>query len=236
MKHDIYDPNNILEAYKNEENNDAWNIFKFNILQKLGSIKNKLFTQKDKCQGKEYLNLGAGSNLFNTYINLDVHNKKSLFSISKDEVFRHDLREKLKFKDNSFIGVYTEHCLEHLNPRESFNVLKECYRILKKGGILRIVVPDAEKYVNYYIAKKANADTTSFGQFNNWKLGAEALRGLTCYLGHYTLYDSELLSIYLKSIGFEKIKICKYRESYDENLVKDNPGREWNSLYIEAIK
>lgn len=45
-----------------------------------------------------------------------------------------------------------------------------------------------------------------------------------------------MLSIYLKNIGFKEIKICKFRESNDENLIKNNPGREWNSLCLEAIK
>jgi hypothetical protein len=41
--------------------------------------------------------------------------------------------------------------------------------------------------------------------FNAWPLGAEALRGLTCYHGHYCLYDQILLREYFEFIGFSKV-------------------------------
>jgi predicted SAM-dependent methyltransferase len=236
MANSNYNPNYLFESYKNYENNNILPMLKFNILQELGQFKNKFFKQKSKYQNKEYLHLGCGPNIFCNWVNLDAHTKKSILSLTQDEIFRHDLRKRLPFSNNCFTGIYTEHCLEHLNPKESFDVLSECFRVLKNGGTLRVIVPDAEKYAKYYLAKITKSDTTHFGEFNGWKLGAEALRGLTCYLGHYTLYDTELLVKYLEFIGFSEVKTSKCGESADLNLMRDMPEREWNSLYVEAIK
>jgi predicted SAM-dependent methyltransferase len=245
MNQTKYDPLKLFNQYRLEENNDVYKLLKFNILQLLGQQKNKIFKQENKYKNKDYLQLGCGSHLFDGWVNLDVHCKKSLISFSSDVIFRHDLRQKLPFPNDTFKGIFTEHCLEHLNPRESFNALKEAYRVLKKNGVLRVIVPDAEKYASYYMAKLNNLDTRSFGGyedprgeygFNDWKIGAEALRGLSCYLGHYCLYDPQLLSEYLRFIGFKDVRRVKFSEGLNLELVRDAPEREWNSLYMEGIK
>ena len=46
----------------------------------------------------------------------------------------------------------TKSIIEHLNPKQSLFFLKECYRILKKGGIMRMVTPDFENQVIEYIS------------------------------------------------------------------------------------
>ena len=41
--------------------------------------------------------------------------------------------------------VYSEHMFEHVLPMDGAAFLKESYRILKPGGVLRVVTPDLEK-------------------------------------------------------------------------------------------
>jgi predicted SAM-dependent methyltransferase len=49
----------------------------------------------------------------------------------------------LPFEDDSFTFIYSEHFFEHLTPSLARELLRECYRVLKVGGVLRTVVPDA---------------------------------------------------------------------------------------------
>lgn len=50
---------------------------------------------------------------------------------------------RLPFESSSFGFVYSEHFLEHLTRSLVLELLRECHRILKVGGVLRTVIPDA---------------------------------------------------------------------------------------------
>lgn len=67
------------------------------------------------------------------------------------EVFN-GIIEEAKFADNFFDVVIMTHTLEHLpNPLAS---LKEVYRILKPGGALQLVVPNASSFNNWLSKEK----------------------------------------------------------------------------------
>lgn len=49
----------------------------------------------------------------------------------------------LPFESGQFGMVYSEHFFEHLTPELAHELFIECKRVLKAGGVLRTVVPDA---------------------------------------------------------------------------------------------
>ena len=53
--------------------------------------------------------------------------------------------------------IYSSHSLEYFDREQVGNVLREWARVLKKGGILRVAVPDFDALLSVY--KKTN-DTT----------------------------------------------------------------------------
>jgi predicted SAM-dependent methyltransferase len=65
-----------------------------------------------------------------------------------------NLRRRLPFSTDSFDAVYSSHVLEHLYEPEAYGLLSECVRILKPGGVLRIVVPDLQAMVRLYQESK----------------------------------------------------------------------------------
>lgn len=69
-----------------------------------------------------------------------------------DETICWDLRRGIPFGDQSFDVVYHSHLLEHVDRDAAPGFLKECYRVLKPGGILRVVVPDLETLSRSYLA------------------------------------------------------------------------------------
>jgi len=82
------------------------------------------------------LNLGCGNKKMYEYINID----KSKFA-NPDLVL--DLEEgKLPYEDESISGIVATHILEHI--QNIIPLMNECYRVLKKGGYMRIVVPQNE--------------------------------------------------------------------------------------------
>lgn len=82
---------------------------------------------------------------------LDGERKRAYDAIA-GEVMRHDLRKGIPFPDGSADAVYHSHLLEHLDRDAVPGFLAEVRRVLKPGGVHRIVVPDLETDARAYIA------------------------------------------------------------------------------------
>lgn len=93
-----------------------------------------------------YLNLGCGYHysLQQEWTNID-------FVSTGQGVIAHNLLKGIPFADNTFSLVYHSHVLEHFEKEDGALFVKECFRVLKPGGILRIAVPDLEAIVRNYI-------------------------------------------------------------------------------------
>ena len=78
------------------------------------------------------LNVGAGTEILQGYINLDIVNL-----VGTDIVA--DVNKKLPFKDNYFDEILASDIIEHVDNVPK--VIKELHRILKTGGKLKIKVP-----------------------------------------------------------------------------------------------
>jgi predicted SAM-dependent methyltransferase len=62
-----------------------------------------------------------------------------------------DLSKGIPFPDEVFDAVYHCHLLEHLDREAAPGFLAECFRVLKPGGLLRVVVPDLELLARHYL-------------------------------------------------------------------------------------
>lgn len=90
------------------------------------------------------LNLGCGTRYSKDWVNID-------FVSSNPNVIAHNLTLGIPFGENEFDVVYHSHVLEHFDKEQGFRFIKECYRVLKDGGIIRIAVPDLEGIAKNYI-------------------------------------------------------------------------------------
>ncbi len=89
-------------------------------------------------------------------------NRLKRFNEFPDNIMIYNVHKKLPFKSGSVDTVYHSHLLEHFDRSLAKKFLTEVKRILKPGGIHRIVVPDLEKKCRRYIAHleacKSNQD------------------------------------------------------------------------------
>jgi predicted SAM-dependent methyltransferase len=90
------------------------------------------------------LNLGCGNSHHPDWVNID-------FIAASSKVLVHDLRKTLPIDEGSCDVVYTSHVLEHFSRNEARAFLKECYLVLRPGGLLRIAVPDLETIARLYL-------------------------------------------------------------------------------------
>jgi predicted SAM-dependent methyltransferase len=202
------------------------------ILNELISFIGRIFKKKIKNKNL-YLNIGCGENIINNYDNLDFYSISNFF---KKKIIMSDIRYPLPFYENSYLGVFCSHTIEHLDYAHAKQLLNEIKRILKPNGIVRIAVPDLEKYVEFYLNKKPFGEKQKFNEFYNFYNGCEAIWFLTNYNYHLSLWDKEMLINELKDSGFLNIRVCKFQSGLDVNLLKDIQVRDHESLYIEASK
>lgn len=92
----------------------------------------------------KYLNLGCGTKFHKDWTNID-------FVKTGESVIAHNLLEGIPFEAEQFDAVYHSHVLEHFSKNDAEKFIKECYRVLKPNGIIRIAVPDLEKIAREYI-------------------------------------------------------------------------------------
>jgi predicted SAM-dependent methyltransferase len=103
--------------------------------------------------GRELLvNVACGPQPLEGFVNLDVHPVA-------DDVIAWDSRRTLPLGDGAARGIRVEHFVEHLETREELPAfLRDCHRSLATGGVLRIIVPDAGRYLQAY----CRADLSGF--------------------------------------------------------------------------
>jgi len=112
----------------------------------------------------KYLNVGCGAVFHPSWINVDMISYCS-------EVQACDLRKGIPYPDQYFDACYSSHVLEHLTPDEAVPFFKECSRVLKPSGILRIVVPDLEAICRQYLHTLETASTDSKAEANyDWMI------------------------------------------------------------------
>ena len=110
-------------------------------------FKKENFTTNDQRSIKnssKLLNLGCGSHYHKEWVNID-------FNSNNGEVIKHNLTKDIPFENNYFDAVYHSHVLEHFPKELAPNFLRECFRVLRKGGIIRVVVPDLEQIIKHYL-------------------------------------------------------------------------------------
>ena len=90
------------------------------------------------------LNLGCGTRYHRDWVNLN-------FTSTGPEVIAHDLYRGIPFNTELFDVVYHSHLIEHFPKSFAPILLKECHRVLKPGGTLRIALPDLEQIARFYI-------------------------------------------------------------------------------------
>lgn len=108
------------------------------------------------------LNIGCGKRYRDGWVNIDLN------PASKD-VIAWDVSKGLPFENEYFDVVYHSHLLEHFSMEEAPLFLKECHRVLKHGGIIRVVTPNLEKICRLYLEALEKASTGD----KEWRLNHE---------------------------------------------------------------
>ena len=206
-----------------------WHDFKLKLLIDSEKIKRQFFRPAfpDVENGSVNLHLGCGPVDHPNFINIDglpaphIHYVRAIDDLSP-------------FKTGSADLIYASHCLEHFSHLNVAQVLAEWFRVLKKGGILRLSVPDFDLLLKIYQENSFDIDTI-LGPL----MGGQDYQ----YNFHMVAFNKNKLEILLANAGF-----CEVREwlpgssefttfdDYSIGSVNVNSTDYSVSLNIEAVK
>jgi SAM-dependent methyltransferase len=136
-----------------------------------------------------------------------------------------DVKKRFPFADNEIDNVFSSHMLKHLHPQDAERCLRETHRVLKPGGVARIVVPDLELALKTF--DRENPEPFLEAMYTT-KQSREKNR-------HQWMYTGPSLTKLLRACGFAEAHVQKFREGRCPDLDRlDNRPEE--SLFVEAIK
>ncbi|KKQ31643.1 MAG: Methyltransferase type 11 [Candidatus Shapirobacteria bacterium GW2011_GWE1_38_10] len=145
-----------------------------------------------------------------------------------------DIRKGLPDEDKSVDYIYCSNVLEHFEKFEAITILRECKRVLKDRGLIRIVLPDLTKMMKKY----KNAESFNreyFGFDKDLYVGILGNIKKLFIRGHQWMYDAEEARELLKIAGFNKIKIMRFGIGACPDIKRlDLKMHQELGLYIEA--
>lgn len=149
-----------------------------------------------------------------------------------------DATKRLPISDGTVDVLYSSHMLEHLDPEEASVFLNEARRVLRPGGVIRLVVPDIQKHVQQYVESK-DADAFIEGTRLCYPRSRTILQRLRILLlgprHHQWMYDGASLRNLLLAHGFVEAAILQPGET---RVLAPGPldlqERFSESVYVEA--
>lgn len=177
-----------------------------------------------------HLHMGCGPHYLSGFVNIDANPRHKL------DMWL-DVRCGLPFADQSVDSIYTTHMLEHFYPDELQQLLRECRRVLKPGGGMRIIVPNLASAIQAYTARREQwfepypmAFDSMGGKFSNF---------VFCSGQHRTAFDFEYMNEVLRASGFRHAELSAEGRSliYPSNVPRyETSGDIPHSLYVEAFR
>jgi SAM-dependent methyltransferase len=129
------------------------------------------------------------------------------------------------YKNETLEAIFSSHVFEHLFLDEVKQLIMECYRVLKKDGVCRVIVPDLEKIMLLYDVHDPQRFIIDIYEI--------ATRSEVKNQHHSAFTGAFLIKLF-KDAGFSECEVLSYKKGKcpDIDLLDNRP----DSLFFEAIK
>ena len=161
------------------------------------------------------LHLGCGKRNLSGFYHIDLAGHPHID-------YKDDIRDLYWLQDLSVDLIYASHVIEYFEKDKVVGILKEWHRVLKKGGILRLAVPDFKALVEIYL-NSFDVNLIRGPLYGEWKIP-----GTNQVIYHKTVYDFSSLQKVFEDAGFINIRHWDWREVF-----KDHKGfDDYSQSYI----
>jgi predicted SAM-dependent methyltransferase len=178
--------------------------------------------------GLRRLNWGCGEVPEPGWINSDIKDMPGIEIVG-------DIRDGLALDTDSIDYVASIHALPEIPYDTLETALRELRRVLKPGGVLRLVLPDLDRAIQAYLA--GDKDYFLIPDEDASTIGGKLIVQMTWYGWSRSLFTHEFVEELCARAGFARVDRCSYMQTasaYPEIVELDS--REKESLYVEAVK
>jgi predicted SAM-dependent methyltransferase len=178
--------------------------------------------------GVRRLNWGCGEQPEPGWLNSDVKDVPGIDIVA-------DVRSGLPLDSGTIDYVTSIHALPELPYPDLVPALKELHRVLKPGGVLRLVLPDLERGIEAF----QSGDRSYFHvpDEDARSIGSKFVTQMVWYGYSRSLFVPDFVEELLERAGFRQVVRCEYRQTaspWPEIVELDNRERE--SLFMEGVK
>lgn len=182
------------------------------------------------------LNLGSFTTMFHGWRNIDVID---LTVWARREGYQFtccDITNGLPYDDGVVGLIFLSHVLEHFDYDVGARLLRECQRVLRPGGKIRIAVPDADHLFDLYRAREIE----SLREIAGVDSGGPPIRMLHELLygdDHRAIYDQSSLMTAIANAGFTTAYGSLFGQSESPTMRRETIDLYPElSLYVEAVR
>lgn len=220
------------------------------LVRRRSLIKNYLSNAEDFTG----LQIGAGTHQLPGWLKTDLDPNWTTVYLNATKRF--------PFEGETFDYIVAEHIIEHIPYEDALKMLRECHRVLNKGGVVRIstpnielthrlmrppLAPELQRYVLWSNQTFGGADNLLWpksGGADNLDSAIHVVNRLHHGYGHQFLYARDTLIDAFRRSGFVEVAECTPGMSAHAALTNIDRhatlvGEEFNeveSLIIEATK
>jgi predicted SAM-dependent methyltransferase len=120
-----------------------------------------------------------------------------------------DATERFPVGDATFEYVFSEHQIEHIDHEQGRHLLRECFRVLRPGGRLRVATPDLDRLLRLAASPRSAIQeryirwiTDEFIRDDSEYRHTSVINNAFRAWGHQFLYDAETLRLDMEVAGF----------------------------------
>jgi len=203
-----------------------------------------------RAQSVRKLQLGTGSNPLPGWLNTDL--SPDLYPEHRDKIVLLDAAKPFPLDDMTFDYVFSEHQVEHISEQDARAMIRECFRVLRPGGRVRIATPDLEAIVGLY----GDPLSESEQRYVRWVMErfwpeiqsgnprCYAINHIFKHHKHQFIYDYETLQALLTDAGFAEVVRRQPGESDDPVLrgveahgrVIGEDMNRFETVVVEAVR
>ena len=192
------------------------------------------------------LHVGCGDILLKGWLNIHYERREEYGKIKEENdalYLNYNLLKTWPFEADSIQYIAGSHFIEHLDLNQGLEFLKESFRVLKKGGVIRLSCPDLNIYAKNYIENNRKFFENKW--IKEWCAFKQAVTPGEIFIAkaydsggsHKWFYDFDSLRHVLEAVGFQKVTKEGRLSGQVPDLEKIEPSaRELETLYVEALK